>query len=176
MRVGDTLTVTVTVTSRNPATNSVELDCQVVNQSGNCVLSGTARVLAPTIKVRLPRVVAPRIQISDPQARFNELLARSNNLEAVRCAVVHPCDEGSLSGAMDSARYGLIVPILIGPETRIRHLAAEAGIDLTGAEIVSELHSHAAAEKAAEEAASGKVEMLMKGSMNTEELIYAVQS
>ena len=174
VRVGDTLTVTVT--SRNSANNSIELDCQVVNQNQNCVLSGTARVLAPTIKVRLPRVVAPRIQVSDPQARFNELLSLSDNLDAVRCAVVHPCDDASLSGAMDSARYGLIVPVLIGPETRIRHVAAEAGIDLTGAEIVSELHSHAAAETAAEMAASGNVEMLMKGSLHTDELISAVLS
>jgi phosphate acetyltransferase len=149
VRVGDTLTVTVTV---------------------------TARVLAPTIKVRLPRVVAPRIQLSDPQARFNELLSLRDGLEAVRCAVVHPCDEGSLSGAMDAARYGLILPVLIGPETRIRHVAAEFNIDLTGAEILSEAHSHAAAEKAAELAASGHVEMLMKGSLHTDELIHAVLS
>ncbi len=174
VRVGDTLTVKVTVKSRQAENNSVELDCQVVNQNGHCVLSGMARVLAPTIKVRLPRVVAPRIQVSDPQARFNELLALSNGLEPVRCAVVHPCDEGSLSGAMDSARYGLIVPVLIGPEIRIRHLAAEHGIDLHGAEIMSEPHSHAAAEKAAELAASGNVEMLMKGSLHTDELIAAV--
>jgi phosphate acetyltransferase len=176
VRVGDTLTVTVTVTSRNAETNSLELDCLVLNQNGNCVLSGTARVLAPTIKVRLPRVVAPRIQLSDPQARFNELLSLREGLEAVRCAVVHPCDEGSLSGAMDAARYGLIVPVLIGPEMRIRHVAAEFNIDLTGAEILSEAHSHAAAEKAAELAASGHVEMLMKGSLHTDELIHAVLS
>jgi phosphate acetyltransferase len=176
VRVGDTLTVTVTVTSRDPATNSIELDCQVVNQNRNCVLSGTARVLAPTIKVRLPRVVAPRIQVSDPQARFNELLSLSDELDPVRCAVVHPCDDGSLSGAMDAARYGLIIPVLIGPETRIRHVAAEAGIDLTGAEIIPEPHSHAAAERAAELAASGNVEMLMKGSLHTDELITAVLS
>jgi phosphate acetyltransferase len=176
VRVGDTLTVTVTVTARNPAAGSVELDCQVLNQRGHCVLSGNAKVLAPTVKVRLPRVAAPRIQLFDPQARFKDLLAMSANLEAVRCAVVHPCDEGSLSGAMDAARYGLIIPVLIGPETRIRHVAAEAGIDLNGAEIISQPHSHAAAEKAAEMAAAWEVEMLMKGSLHTDELISAVLS
>jgi len=174
VRVGDTLTVTVTVTARNLVTHSLELDCLVINQNGNCVLSGSARVLAPTLKVRLPRVVAPRIQLFDPQARFDDLLEMGKNLSAVRCAVVHPCDEGSLSGAMDSARYGLIVPVLIGPEIRIRHVAEEFGIDLHGAEIVSEPHSHAAADKAAELAAKGNVEMLMKGSLHTDELISAV--
>jgi phosphate acetyltransferase len=92
----------------------------------------------------------------------------------VRCAVVHPCDVESLSGAMDSARHGLIVPVLVGPEVRIRHLAEEAGIDLSHAEIVGVPHSHAAAEKAADMAAAGEVDMLMKGSLHTDEMIHAV--
>lgn len=174
VRVGDTLTVTVTVIARHADNHSIELDCQVVNQRGDGVLNGTAKVLAPTVKVRLPRVVAPRIQLFDPQARFNDLLAMGKHLEAVRCAVVHPCDQGSLSGAMDSARYGLVVPVLVGPESRIRHVAEEFGIDLHGAEIISVPHSHAAAEKASALAASGGVEMLMKGSLHTDELIAAV--
>lgn len=174
VRVGDTLTVTVTVTALHPENKSVELDCRVFNQRGELVLSGIAKVLAPTDKVRLPRVAAPQIQLFDPQARFNDLLALGHKLDAVRCAVVHPCDEGALSGAMDAARYGLIVPVLIGPEMRIRHVAADAGIDLTGVEILSVPHSHAAAEKAAEMAASWEVEMLMKGSLHTDELIHAV--
>jgi phosphate acetyltransferase len=174
VRIGDTLTVTATVISKDDARKSVELDCQVLNQKGERVLHGTARVLAPTEKVRLPHVNAPQIQLFDPQARFNELLALGAGLAAVRCAVVHPCDAGSLSGAMDSARYGLIVPVLIGPEGRIRHLAQEAGIDLGDTEIISVPHSHAAAEMAAEMAAKGEVEVLMKGSLHTDELVHAV--
>jgi phosphate acetyltransferase len=174
VRVGDTLTVTATVTSKDDARKSVELDCQVLNQKGERVLHGTARVLAPTEKVHLPRVNAPQIQLFDPQARFNELLAQGAGLAAVRCAVVHPCDAGSLSGAMDSARYGLIVPVLIGPEGRIRQLAREAGIELGDTEIISVPHSHAAAETAADMAVNGEVEILMKGSLHTDELIHAV--
>nr|WP_319563946.1 bifunctional enoyl-CoA hydratase/phosphate acetyltransferase [uncultured Rhodoferax sp.] len=176
VRVGDTLTVTVVVTSMDSTHKSVELDCDVVNQHGQRVLSGVAKVLAPTTKVRLPRMDAPQIQVYDPQARFRDLLALGEKLEPVRCAVVHPCDEGSLSGAMDAARYGLIVPVLIGPEVRIRHVAAEAGIDLTGIELIDQPHSHAAAEKAAEMAANWDVEILMKGSLHTDELIHAVLS
>ena len=174
VRVGDTLTVTVTVTAMHSNDNSVELDCEVINQRGEHVLSGVAKVLAPVTKVRLPRVAAPKIQLFDPQARFRDLLAMGEKLEAVRCAVVHPCDVGSLNGAMDAARYGLIIPVLIGPEVRIRHVAEEAGIDLTGVEIIDQPHSHAAAEKAAEMAASWDVEILMKGSLHTDELIHAV--
>jgi phosphate acetyltransferase len=174
VRVGDTLTVTVTVLKKDIAQKSVELDCQVINQIGERVLHGIARVQAPTKKVRLPHVHAPLIQLYDPEARFKALLAQSKGMDAVRCAVVHPCDAGSLSGAVDSARYGLIIPVLIGPEMRIHHIAQEAGIDLTGIEIISVEHSHEAAERAAEMAAKGEVEILMKGSLHTDELIHAV--
>lgn len=174
VHVGDTLTVTVTVQSKDDAKKSVVLDCEVVNQKGEPVLHGTARVLAPTKKVRLPRVTAPQIQLFDQQARFNDLLNLTKGMPAVRCAVVHPCDQGSLSGAMEAAGFGLIVPVLIGPEMRIRRVAEEFGIDLTGAEIISVKHSHAAAEKAAQLAVSDDVAMLMKGSLHTDELIHAV--
>ncbi len=174
VRVGDTLTVTATVVSKDEAKKSVELDCQVLNQKGERVLHGTARVLAPTEKVRLAHINAPQIQLFDPEARFKELLALGAGLAPVRCAVVHPCDAGSLSGAMDSARYGLIEPVLIGPEKRIRHLADAAGIDLQGIEIISMPHSHAAAEKAADLAVKGLVSVIMKGSLHTDELVHAV--
>ncbi len=174
VRIGDTLTITVTVTARNPENNTLELDCLVINQHGEKVLTGIAKVIAPTTKVRLPRVEIPQIQLFDPQARFNELLGRGKGIPAVRCAVVHPCDEGSLSGAMDSARYGIIHPVLIGPEHRIRGIAEEFGIDLTGAEIIPVEHSHAAAELAAQMAAAGKVGMMMKGSLHTDEVLHAI--
>lgn len=174
VRIGDTLTVTVTVVGKDDIKKSLELDCQVINQKGESVLHGMARVLAPTQKMRQPRIHAPKIQLFDPAARFADLLAKGSGLEPVRCAVVHPCDPGSLSGAMDSARHGLIIPVLIGPEKRIRVVAEENGIDLTGVEIISVTHSHAAAEKAADMAASGEVEILMKGSLHTDELISAV--
>jgi phosphate acetyltransferase len=119
-------------------------------------------------------VNAPQIQLFDPEARLKELLARADGLEAVRCAVVHPCDAGSLSGAIDAAAHGLIVPVLIGPEGRIRRVAEEAGIDLEGVEIVSVEHSHAAAELAAGMAARREVEIVMKGSLHTDELLKAV--
>lgn len=174
VRIGDTLTVIATVLTKDDEKKRVELDCQVTNQRGERVLYGTAKVLAPTQKVRLPKVDAPLIQLFDPQARFKELLARGAGLEAVRCAVVHPCDAESLQGALDAAAHGLIVPVLIGPEARIRRLAQEQGLDLGKAEIISVPHSHAAAQKAAELAVTGEIEILMKGSLHTDELIQAV--
>lgn len=174
VRVGDTLSVVVTVKAKDAERKHVDLDCQVSNQHGERVLHGTARVQAPTEKVRLPKPSTPQIQLYDPEARYQALMAKGAGLVPARCAVVHPCDDGSLTGAMDAAQQGLIVPVLIGPAAKIRQLAQQHGVDLTGAELVDEPHSHAAAERAAEMAAQGQVEMLMKGSLHTDELIHAV--
>lgn len=174
VRVGDTLSVTATVAAKDDARKHVELDCLVVNQKGERVLHGVARVMAPTKRIRLPRVNAPQIQLFDPEARFKALLRMAEGMPAVPCAVVHPCDVESLFGALDAARHGLIHPLLIGPEERIRRLAAEAGLDLADATMVAAPHSHAAAEIGADLAAGGKVQMLMKGSLHTDELIHAV--
>ena len=113
---------------------------------------------------------------ADELHQAGTLLDQVQGLDIVRCAVVHPCDAGSLSGAMDAANHGLIKPVLIGPEGRIRHVAEEAGISLQGVEIISVEHSHAAAEMAAEMAANKEVEILMKGSLHTDELLKAVLS
>ena len=77
---------------------------------------------------------------------------------------------------MDAALHGLIIPVLIGPEARLRSVAEAAGIDLNGIELLPVEHSHAAARKAVELAALGDVGMLMKGSLHTDELMHAVLS
>jgi phosphate acetyltransferase len=174
VRVGDTLTVTVTVTGKEDDRKRLELDCQVLNQKGERVLHGLARVMAPTQKVRRPVYGAPHIQLFDPEARLRALLGMGDGLPAIRCGIVHPCDLESLRGAMDSARFGLIEPVLIGPEAKLRELADEANIDLSGIDIESVPHSHAAACKSSEMAAARQVEALMKGSLHTDELIGAI--
>ncbi|AGX87011.1 bifunctional enoyl-CoA hydratase/phosphate acetyltransferase [Candidatus Symbiobacter mobilis] len=174
VRVGDTLTVSATVVSKEATTRLVVLECQVNNQFGVKVVEGTARVLAPQNKLRTRRVLSSDCQPYDPQARFQALLALGKGLDPVRCAVVHPCDEISLRGAIDAGMRGLIIPVLIGPEDRIRAVAEQTGIDLHGVEIIAQSHSHAAADIAAELAINRDVEMLMKGSLHTDELLHAV--
>jgi phosphate acetyltransferase len=174
VRIGDTLTVLATVSEKDDEKKRIKMDCLVTNQKGEVVLKGEARLMPPTQKVKVPVVRAPQIQLFDPEARQKALLARAEGLEAVRCAVVHPCDTGSLSGALDAAQHGLIVPVLIGPEGRIRRTAEEAGLSLNGVEILNVEHSHAAAQMAAEMAANKDVEIIMKGSLHTDELLKAV--
>ncbi|MEX8519979.1 MAG: bifunctional enoyl-CoA hydratase/phosphate acetyltransferase [Leptothrix sp. (in: b-proteobacteria)] len=180
VRAGDTLTVQVKVTARDDQRHRITLDCQVHNQTGALVVSGEALVRAPTQKVSRPRAAMPTMHLFDPDARLADWVdgwvADLAGQPPVPCAVVHPCDETSLAGAMAAARRGLIEPWLIGPEAKIRNLAATLGLDLSGAHIESVPHSHAAAERAAQLAADGTVEMLIKGSLHTDELMHAVIS
>ena len=176
VRIGDTLNVTVTCTAKQDDKKTVDLDCLLVNQHGERVLYGVARVMAPSQKLRLPRIHAAHISLFDPEQRHANLLALGAHLAPVRCGVVHPCDADSLQGAMEAHHANLIQAVLIAPEQKLRAVAEEAGIDLTGIEVIDVAHSHAAAELAAQMAADKKLEALMKGSLHTDELIHAVVS
>jgi phosphotransacetylase len=107
---------------------------------------------------------------------YNALLKRCNGLAPIVTAVVHPTDAPSLSGAIDAARAGLITPILVGNEARIRAAARAAKIALRGYEIITAPHSHAAAEIGVSLARNGRVEAIMKGKIHTDELMHAVMS
>jgi phosphate acetyltransferase len=127
-------------------------------------------------KVRKPgrsasAAAAPR---GEPRHHFLRLLRRVRALAPLRTAVVHPVDALALSGAIEAARAKLIVPVLVGPEARIRAAARQARVDLAPYECVWTEHSHAAAAEAAALAAERKVEALMKGSLHTDEFMHAI--
>ncbi len=98
----------------------------------------------------------------------------ARELAPVTTAIVHPCDQTSLAGALEAARSGLITPILVGPAVRVRNIAREAALDIGGLELVGSLHSHDSAARAVGLVRAGQVEALMKGSLHTDELMAAV--
>ena len=106
--------------------------------------------------------------------KYERLLERAQALPPLPTAVVHPCDESSLTAAVDAARAGLLTPLLVGPGAKIKAVAENAGLDLAGMEIVDVPHSHAAAERAVELARQGRAEALMKGSLHSDELLGEV--
>ena len=106
--------------------------------------------------------------------KYQDLIARCQALAPVPTAVAHPCDETSLKGAVEAAELGILKPILVGPRAKIEATAAQFQIDIAGYEIVDAPHSHAAADLAVQLAREGKAEMLMKGSLHTDELMGAV--
>ena len=106
--------------------------------------------------------------------KYDQLLEMAKAHPALTTAVAHPCDESSLAGAVDAARLGLLIPLLVGPADRIREVAAKAGLDLSGCEIVDAPHSHAAAARAVQLVREGRAGALMKGALHTDELMGAV--
>jgi phosphotransacetylase len=106
--------------------------------------------------------------------KYERLLERCASLEPIPTAVAHPCEATALAGAVEAAEKGLIVPILVGPSAKIKATAESAGIDIGGLEIVDVPHSHAAATRAVELVREGRVEILMKGSLHTDELMSAI--
>ena len=116
------------------------------------------------------------MQSATGTGKYERLLARCENLAPVPTAVAHPCEATALAGAVEAAKQNLIVPLLVGPAARISETAAEAGIDLGDLTIIDVPHSAAAAAKAVELIREGKAEILMKGSLHTDELMAAVVS
>ena len=116
---------------------------------------------------------ADKAQTQSP-SKYDRLIAAAKAVPPVPTVVVHPCDETSLRGAADSAAAGIIRPILVGPERKIANIASEHGLDISGFEIVDVAHSEQAAAKGVELIHAAKGEMLMKGSLHTDELMRAV--
>ena len=106
--------------------------------------------------------------------KYEELLAKCKNLEPVPTAVAHPCEATALSGAIEAASHGLIVPILVGPRTKVESAARSVGVDISNFRVVDVPHSHGSATKAVELVREGQAELLMKGSLHTDELMGAV--
>jgi phosphate acetyltransferase len=107
-------------------------------------------------------------------SKYDRLIAAARKVPAIPTVVVHPCDESALRGALDSAQAGIIRPILVGPERKIRDGASKYGLDISGFEIVDAAHAEESAAKAVELVHAARGEMLMKGSLHTDELMRAV--
>jgi len=172
--LGDTVTVTVTAREKDPARHTVTFACSCVNQDGNVVIDGTTLVIAPTEKIKQSRVSLPDVVMVDRGAKFRAMIDLAETLPPLLTAVVHPVDANAIGGAIDAANAGLITPILVGPEARIRAAAKEAGLDISPFRLVATEHSHAAAETAARMAHQGEVHALMKGSLHSDEFLHPV--
>jgi phosphotransacetylase len=105
---------------------------------------------------------------------FDAMLAATAPLDPIATAVVHPCDAASLIGALEARDKTLITPILVGPEDRIKAVAAEEGHNIDGLDIVDAKHSHASAQAAVRLVREGKAQALMKGALHTDEVMSAV--
>ena len=174
VHVGDTLRVQVTVFENQEKNRQVRLDCLCTDQNGKTVIRGSALVMAPAEKVRMPRLGPLQARVTRSDLRYQQLLGLVQHLPRLRVAVVHPCSEDALRGALSAADRGLISPVLVGPLARMQELAASLQLSLDDCTLVDAPHSHGAAVQAVALARSGTVQALMKGSLHTDELMQAV--
>lgn len=138
------------------------------------MIDGKAHIIARREKVRCPRVTLPDMHLHVPGAQYARPMAATRSLAPVTTAVVHPCDPLSLTGVLDAAGLGMILPGLVGPRHRIEGATKDAGRSLEGLKIMAIHHSHAAAVAAVALVRAGRVAALMKGSLHTDELMEAV--
>ncbi|MFQ6752857.1 bifunctional enoyl-CoA hydratase/phosphate acetyltransferase [Cereibacter sphaeroides] len=171
---GDRITVRVTVREKDMASAKVTLDCLCLNQAGELVITGEALVMAPREKVRRPVSHLPEVRLHTPGARFANLILAARSLPPLPTAIVHPCDDLSLLGAIQAEGAGLITPWWVGPKARILATAAAANVTLDESRIVDTPHSHASAEMAVDLVRDGRAGALMKGKLHTDELLSAV--
>ena len=176
IRVGDRILVNVKVVAKDEATKKIIFDCDAKNDAGTAIFDGTADLLAPTEKLRWSTLPLPQLIVNNQYRHYLGLIARANIKPPVKTAIVWPCDEVSLGGAYQAYKDNLITPVLVGPETAIRGLAAKMELDLGSISIVDVDQSRLAAFRAVELARRNEVQMLMKGSLHTDELMGAVVS
>ena len=158
------LTAQVVVLEKRVGSGLVILAATCTDPAGKQVATGTLEVVARTTRLR--REV--------PEHRLEGLLERCRGLKPMLTGVVHPCSVEALSGAVEAAEAGLIVPVLWGPEAEMRQVAAAAKLDLSACRIVPTTGPEDSALKAAMAAGAGEVQALMKGSLHTDVLLHAV--
>ena len=111
-----------------------------------------------------------------PLSKYDRLIARAKEVPPASTIIVHPCDETSLRGPVEAAEAGIIIPILVGPAAKIIAVAREHHLDISAIEIVDAPHSDAAAARAVQMIHESKGELLMKGSLHSDELLREVTS
>ncbi len=170
---GDAVSLILTAREKHPDSKVIVFDCRAINQHGHTVLEGAADVVAPTEKIRRERGPEPEVRLRR-RGGYERLMAYCKQLSPVAAAIAHPCDESSLSAAVEAARAGILAPLLVGPPDKIRAVADSSRLDIAGLTLIPAAHSHDSAAKAVEAIRAGQAEILMKGSLHTDELMEAV--
>ncbi len=173
VHLGDVVTIIITVSAKNAEKKTVVFNCKGTNQKGERIIEGSATVLAPEQKLRVPKTELPNVELLNHD-HFHDTIRSCQKLPPIKTAVVHPVSANVIECIADSVKANLITPILIGPTARIIEAAKEAKIELSSWDIIDTEHSDAAAKKAVELAATGAVDAIMKGSLHTDELMSAI--
>ena len=169
----DTLSVTIKVQEKHDENQIIIFDCLAVNQRGEQIITGIAKVQAPTSKMEGEGIGLGELSYHTRHV-FHDLIERAQRMKPIKMAVAHPCSETALQGAVDAAMANIIEPYLVGPRDRIQSLADELGLDISQYHLIDTPHSHASATEAVALCRSGQTEALMKGSLHTDEFMSEI--
>lgn len=175
VRIGDEVTVTLSVKSKHVEKPVVVLECVCRNEHDEIVVEGTATVLAPVKKIRIERPAMPQVYVGRPD-HYEQILSYCRTFGKIKVAVVHPVQANVIEAVMEAVDEGLIDPVLIGPKEKILAACQSCSRALAAFQIIDTEHSHEAAAKAAAMAAKGEVDAIMKGSLHSDELLGAIVS
>ncbi len=173
LQVGKRVTATITVKEKRPDTGVIVVDCRCTDDSGEEIIAGQAELVAPEEKISQPAVKMPKVVLRR-ENRIFELLKECEGLDPVSTAVVHPCSDDALAGAIQAAERELIEPILVGPKAKIQAIAEKEGFDISPYRLISTEHSHHAADQGVALVRAGEADAIMKGSLHTDELLHAL--
>lgn len=173
VELGDTLNVSIRAKEKKGDGKTVVFECRAVNQYDKVIITGEAVVLAPAKKPTADAKLLDDLRYH-PRRAFQNLIEIVREYEPIAMAVCHPCSRNALEGAVDAAETNLMTPILVGPAKRIKTVAEDNAIDIGPYEIIDTKHSHESAAKAVALCRKGTAEVLMKGSLHTDEIMGAV--
>lgn len=175
VKVGDTLTVTVTAIEKLPEKNRIVFACECRNQNEAVVMEGQAEVMAPTKKIRRPKVLMPEIELRRQYSLLDPYLMKAKKIGALPAGVIYPVRGKILEAVFDAHRAGMIDPILIGPKKQILFIAKENNIDVSSFALIDCDHHHIAINKAIQLAREGEIGLIIRGAATREELLKALQ-
>ena len=171
---GETVSVVVTVRDKDSARRLVTLECRLLGADGKSLMEGTVQVIPPTGKIRRPRLALPEVRSEARGFHHRRLVRMAQDYEALPTAIIYPVDSVSLTGAVEAAEAGLIIPRLVGPAGSIRSAAYKAGRNIDCYQIVDDPTAEDAAARGVELVLSGAVKALMKGDLHTDVLMHAI--
>lgn len=173
--VGDTLKVTVTAIEKKSEKNRIIFSCECRNQKDEVVIEGQAEVIAPSKKIRRPKVELPEILLRRQVSLFDPYLKKAKELGALRAGIIFPTHEKIIQAVQAAQQAGLIKPVLIGPRTLLIDMARAAKIKIDSYEIIDVDNPHAAIQKAIQLARSDELGLIIRGGATREDLLHAMQ-
>ncbi len=174
VRIGDVVTVTLTVAEKRPNYHAV-FNCKCTNQKGEIVSSGIAEVIAPKEKIYVTKPEVPELELMQIGRFCKQFIEKAQSCSyKPRVAVIYPCSDVALEGAIAGYKDGLIIPVLVGPTNIIKKVADNCNLDIESIEIVDVQFSAEAAAKGVRMIHDKTADFLMKGSLHTSEFLAAI--